>query len=365
MNMRSDTVADRFAGRAAAPTSPEGAARPSCQPQPPPAEATAAQQPPQVMPATRNRFRWTIALAGVVVLLAGSVAAKRITLYRPPVVVSYNTRLAELDTKLSRGLAAQLREAGFSFDAAIVSVEGPACQQAVCLVRGLRRGDLSGIPCPLIVRHVGKGSWSFAGMGGLAELKFSVDAEAEMRRLAESTPPQFPQVPSLATPIQSQHQTVAPFTQAFELWLSARTGGRQGQWLDLETGRCLTEPDWEYLFQTFNSSHWLRSNSLDLTAAVYPDGSYWLYTRDLAVVPVDARLWDEATPDKLASHPALRSARNVTRGSFSSERDQTDTYLFRAEEGSIGILRVLELNRASQELKIQYKLAPPAAKADA
>jgi hypothetical protein len=60
----------------------------------------------------------------------------------------------------------------------------------------------------------------------------------------------------------------------------------------------------------------------------------------------------------------LRSAPNVPRGSFSPARDQTDTYLFRAEEGTIGILRVLELNRASQELRIQYKLAPPAAKAD-
>jgi hypothetical protein len=37
-------------------------------------------------------------------------------------------------------------------------------------------------------------------------------------------------------------------------------------------------------------------------------------------------------------------------------RDQTDLFLSRA----IGILRRLEGNRASQDLRIQYKLAAPA-----
>jgi hypothetical protein len=298
------------------------------------------------------------------VLLAGTLVAKRINLYRPPVVASYNNRLAELDTKLSQAVASQLRGAGFEFDAAIVSVEGLACQQAVCLVKGLRRGDLVGLSGLLGVSHVGDGSWSFVGMGELAELKFTVDAAGEMRRLAESTPPQFPQVPTSATPIQSGRQTVAPFNRAFELWLSARTDGRQGQWLDLETGRCLTVPDWEYLLGSLSYSDWLCSNSLDLSATVYPDGSHWLFTRNLAVAPVDASLWDQATPANMISHSALRSAPSVLFRSVSPARDHTDTYLFRAEEGTIGILRVLEINRASQEVKIQYKLAPPATKAD-
>ncbi len=360
MNMPSDTVAARSGGRAAVPLASGSPARPSCQPQAPPAEATEGRQPSQVTTATRKPVWWTIVLLGATVLLAGSLAAKRITLYRPPVAVSYNNRLAELDTKLSRALANQLCTAGFEFDAAIVSVEGPACQRAVCLVKGLRRGDLTSVPALLAVRHAGNGLWSFAGMGELDELKFTVDAAPEMRRLAESTPPQFPQAPALARPMQSRHQTVSPFNRAFELWLSAPTDGRHGQWLDLETGRCLADPDWEYLVQPFNYAHWLRSNSLDLSAAVYPDGCYWLFPRDLAVAPVDAKLWDQATPDNLISHRALRSAPKVSRGLVSPARDQTDTYLFRTEEGSIGILRVLEINRASQEVKIQYELVHPA-----
>ncbi len=362
MQTRFNTLAAKSAGRE---TAPEAAARPSCQPQPAPAGAAAAQQRSQVTPATRKWVIWTIALAGVLVLLAGTLVAKRISLHRPPVAVSYNSRLAELDTKLSRTLASQLRAAGFEFDAAIVNVEGPACQRAVCLVKRLRRGDLIGLWGRVAGRHSRNGWWSFAGTGELANLNFNVEAAAEMQRLAESTPPEFLQVPAAATPIESPSQAASPFNRAFELWLSARTDGRRVQWLDLETGRCLTEPEWEYFVHGFSYSHWLGSNSLDLFAAVDPDGCHWLFTRHLAVAPVDARLWDQALPDDIVSHPALRSAPHRPRASFSPARDQTDTYLFRTEQGTIGILRVLERNHSSQEMRIQYKLVPPAAKADA
>jgi len=149
MQTRFNNVVAKSAGRATAPA----AARPSCQPQPAPAGAAAAQQRSQVTPATRKWVIWTIALAGVLVLLAGTLTAKRISLYRPSVAVSYNSRLAELDTKLSRALASQLQAAGYEFDAAIVSVEGPACQRAVCLVKRLRRGDLIGLWGRVAGRH--------------------------------------------------------------------------------------------------------------------------------------------------------------------------------------------------------------------
>ncbi len=359
MQTRFDHMAARPAARATAPTAPEAAARPSCQRPRPQAEATPDNPQSQFTPATRKRVRWTIVLAGVLVVLAGTLAASRINLNRPPVAASYNSRLAELDAKLSQALASQLRAAGFQFDVAIVNVEAPACQRAVCLVKGLRRGDLSDLPGLVAVDHLGNGSWSFSGMGELAGLNFNVNAAAEMRRLAESTPPDFLQVPTTATPIQSSGHAAAPFTRAFELWLSAKTETRPGQWLDLDAGRCLTEPDWEYLVHPFNYSHWLRTNSLDLSAAAYADGCCWLFTSHLAFTPADAKLWDQAPPGDVISHPALRSTRPSLRGAFSPKLDQTDTYLFQTEEGTMGILRVLELNRASRELRIQYKLATP------
>ena len=217
MKMQFSAVAARFVGRATAPIAPEAAARPSYQPQRPQAEAAPDNPHSQFIPATRKRARWTIALAGVLVLLAGTLVARRISLPRPAVAASYNSRLAELDTKLSRALANHLRAAGFEFDAAIVSVEGPACQRAVCLVKHLRRGDLIGLSGRMAGSHSGNGSWSFAGVGALAELKFSANAAAEMRRLAESTPPEFLQVPMAAAPIESRGQVASPFNRAFEL----------------------------------------------------------------------------------------------------------------------------------------------------
>ncbi len=163
MQTRSNNVAPKAAGRATAPAAPEAAARPSCQPQPAPGGAVAAQQLSQFTPATRKRLWWAIAVASVLVLVAGNLAAKRIsTPPRPSVAVSYSSRLAELDTKLSLALANRLRAAGYEFDAAIVSVEGPACQRAVCLVKQLCLGDLTGLWGRVAGLHSGNGSWSFA-----------------------------------------------------------------------------------------------------------------------------------------------------------------------------------------------------------
>ena len=102
MKTRFNDVTGKIAERATAPAAPEAAGRPSCLPQTPPAEAAAVQQASQVIPGKRKRFRWTIALIGVLVLVAGELAAKWMPLYRPPAVASYNSCLADLDRKLSR-----------------------------------------------------------------------------------------------------------------------------------------------------------------------------------------------------------------------------------------------------------------------
>jgi hypothetical protein len=358
MNTRLDTVGSKFAGSVAARTAPEAAARPSCQAQPSPAEDTAWKQS-KVAPGKRKNFRWGIALCGGLVLVVGSLAAQRISLTLftgRPAVVSYNHCLADLDTKLTRALASHLREAGFDFDAAVVSVEGPACERAVCLVKMLSRGDAMVSRCQIAGHHSGNGSWSFAGTGSLAEIKFDVDAAAEMRRLAENTPPDILQVPVSAAPIPLPGQTASPFDRAFDLCLSGGPDRGIVQWLDLETGRRLAEPDWEYWVSSTSYSQWLRRNSLDLTLVAY-GSCYHLLTRRLAVAPVDARLWDQAQPAEIVSHPALQVP-PPSLGSFSPVNDRMDTYVFRTEEGTFGILRVITFKCTAQELRIQYKLAP-------
>jgi hypothetical protein len=369
MKTRITAVAAPFARRAAATTAPPVSDRPSCQPPPLPTQTVAEDQHSQVTPTPHRRVRWIIVVAGVLVLLASTLAAKRITFYHAPPVASYNTCLAELDTKLSRALADQLRAAGFEFDAAIVSVEGPACQRAVSLVNGLRREDekgLSGVTARIAVRHAGNGTWSFAGARGLAALRFDVDAAAEMRRLAQSTPPEFPPVALVAPTLnQAKADAASPFVREYAVRLYAPAGGGRGDWLDLETGRCLTGADLDYYYENPRGYvDWCRTNGVDLSAAMYPDRSYWLFTRYLASAPVDGRLWEQATPEDIISHPALRSSRPLPQFFISPADDQTHTYLFRTQQGSFGILRVLEFNPVSRQLRIQYKLARQEAKAE-
>jgi len=365
MNTRINAVAARFARPAAVSTARRAASRPSCQPPLPPTQPVAEEQRSQVTPTPRRQFHWTIALAGVAVLVAGTLAAKRISFYRPPAVASYNTRLAELDTKLSRALAGQLRTAGFEFDAAIVSVEPPACQRAVCLIKELRRHDLTSVTGRMSVRHAGNGSWSFAGISQLATLQFSVDATAEMRRLLKSTPPEFPQAPlaELATE-RSERNPVAAVGQEITILLTSAALAERWQWLDFEGVRCLEEPDWDYFEHARAYLDWCRTNSVDVSAIFDSDQSYWLFASAMAIAPVAGKLWEQGTPENIILHPALRSIQPLLGRRFPPARDSTQAYLFRTREGTIGILRVLEFNPASRELKIQYKLAHPAAKAD-
>jgi len=302
------------------------------------------------------------------VLVAGELAAKWAPFYRPPAVASYNSRLAELDQKLSRELAGHLRAAGVDFDAAVVSVEAPACQRAVPLVKGESRQEAQGsasIKNQLTVRYAGNGIWSFAGTGELSALKFDVDAAAEMRRLAESTPPEFPQVAlPVLTPQQPIPDATSPFAREIRVVFNSTAPGERQEWIHLEEARMLIEPDLEYMEHPRVCLDWRRTNSLDLCAVVYADTNYWLITRCLVMAPVDGKMWQKATPEDILSHPGFRAVPQRRYEAISPAEDQTDTYLFRTEEGTVGILRLLEVNPSLRQLKIQYKLAAPAAKAD-
>ena len=366
MKLRFNGLATQFARRTAARTEPQATARASCQPPPSRAPTVSEEpQPAQVIPRPRKQFHWTIALVGVAVLLGGNLAAKRITFYRPAPVSSYNSRLAELDAKLSQALASQLHAAGFGFDAAIVSVEPPACERAFCLVKGLCREGPVTVKNRITARHAGNGKWSFAGMGELAGLNFDVDATAEMQRLAQSTPPEIPPVAQSALSLnQSGPHAASPFARELEVQLLAVTEGAQGQWLDFETARFLTEPDTDYFDGPGAYLEWCRTNSLDLSAVLYRDEGYWLFLSPAAITRVEAKLWEQATPEEIISHPGLRAIRQSHYSAISPAHDRSNTYLFRTQQGTFGILRLLEFDPVSRQVKIQYKLAQPRADAD-
>jgi len=367
MNTCSIAVAAGLARPAATPAAPTNAVKSNSAPPQQPTEAVRRHLRPRFAPATWKRTWWAAGLAVVGLLLAANLAATLIYRHRVPTVASYNSHVADLDRKLSSELAKQLRTAGFDFDAAIVSVESPACARALCLLKFLRREDHDSVTSVVggaLVRYAGNGFWAFTGTGKLAAFKFSVDASAEMRRLKEATPPEFPQAAMMAiTPTQFQRATLSAFNREVEAIVPACQGARP-QWLDLETGRCLTEPDSDYFAdQPSAQLDWLRTNGLDLVATVYRDGDYCLYPRHMAVAPVDEALWEQATPEAIASHPALRLIPHPVRSSIAPARGQVATYIFRTEEGTFGMLRVLGLDPSLSRLTIHYKLAPVGAKA--
>jgi hypothetical protein len=192
-----------------------------------------------------------------------------------------------------------------------------------------------------------------------------VDAKAEMRRLAKSTPPEVPPVALAAlTPNQPKPDAASPFVRECEVWLSAVTEGAQGHWLDLETAQCLTEPDRDYFDCADAYLHWCRTNGADLSVVVYPDQGYGLFLSPMAIAPVEGKLWEQATPEDIISHSGLRAIRQFRHIPISPTDHQIDTYFIRTEEGTIGILRVLDFNPASRQLRMQYKLARLGAKAD-
>lgn len=368
--MKTCSIADtaELARPAIIPVKPQDAAKPNAEPQQQRPDEVERNPRSQSVSATRKPYWWAAALVVVGLLLAGNLAAMLLNRPGVPAVASYNSRVADLDGKLSSELARQLRAAGFSFDAAIVSVESPACEHAVCLLKFLRRevddGVASGVG-GVLVRSSGNGSWSFTGNGDLTTLKFSVDASAEMRRLAEATPPEFPQAAAAIPPNQPPRDNLLGFSVEVETSMTASCETARRHWLDLETGRCLTEPELDYFVnRKALRLDWLRTNNLDLLAAVYHDRSYCYFPRHMTVAPVDGKLWEQATPEEIASHPALRSILNPIRSAASPPKGKIATYIFRTEQGTFGILRVLGLDPSQRQLKLHYKLANVGAKAN-
>lgn len=136
--------------------------------------------------------------------------------------------------------------------------------------------------------------------------------------------------------------------------------GRQSELFDLETGRQLREPT----FESFGNNAlaniaWIKTNGLDISGLVFDRTNVSCITYYLAAVPVERRLWADATPAQVATHPALAQIHDPKRTALSPERDGTDTFLFRTQEGTAGILQIRGVGPDSRSVKLRYKLARP------
>jgi len=301
-------------------------------------------------------------LVVVGLLLVANLSATFINHRRLPSGNSYHSRLAALDQKLSTALAKELRAAGFSFDALVLNVDSPTCHQAFCLVKFLRRktdDSARTIVGGVSAAHAGQGIWTFSGTGDLAGFGFSLDASAEMRRLAEVAPPEFA-LPLTTAPVMNQppKASAAAFSMEREFILPAAGKSARPMWLDLETGRCLIDPDRRYVATgPAVLSEWVRRNGLDVLATVDRDGSFCLYPRYMAMAQVDSKLWQQASSQEIASHPALQSMARPYGRALLFKGSEEGTYLFRTKDGTLGILQIQPTKASPLGLRMRWKLA--------
>ena len=130
--------------------------------------------------------------------------------------------------------------------------------------------------------------------------------------------------------------------------------------LDLETGRALLQPPFEY----FNSGAdaimaWIRSHHLDISCSVWSGGAACV-TYDMTLVAVEGKCWEETTEEELLGNPALAPGLPSPRRLLVLGPDRSDTYLFRTGQGTLGILRIVGLSQHIPGVNICYKLINPA-----
>ena len=130
--------------------------------------------------------------------------------------------------------------------------------------------------------------------------------------------------------------------------------------LNLETGHALLQPAADY----FNSRAdaivaWIQFNRLDISCFVWPCGAACV-TYNMTVVPAEGKCWEQTTEEELRDNPALAPVPHAPRRLLVLGKDRPDTYLFRTGEGTLGLLRLVDLGEKGRGVKVRYKLINPA-----
>ena len=130
--------------------------------------------------------------------------------------------------------------------------------------------------------------------------------------------------------------------------------------LDLETGRAVAEPPFE---KDFNAradaiTIWIRSQGLDVSCFRWSRGAACI-TYDMIIVPVAEKCWRETTEQELIRDPDLSPGQHSPRRLLLLGDNRPDTFIFRTGEGTLGVLRFVDLGSAGKGVKIRYKLINP------
>jgi hypothetical protein len=130
--------------------------------------------------------------------------------------------------------------------------------------------------------------------------------------------------------------------------------------LDLETGHALLQPSPEYFDSRPDTiTAWIRFNRLDISCFVWSCGAACV-TYDMTIVPVERKCWEQTSEEALRDNPALAPVPHSPRRLLVLGKDQPDTYIFRTGDGTLGMLRLVDLKVEGRGVKIRYKLINPA-----
>jgi len=146
--------------------------------------------------------------------------------------------------------------------------------------------------------------------------------------------------------------------EVIEAVLPETRSGQQRELFDLETGRRMPEPVFDY-GHARESITWIRNSGLDISGLVLQSGKPVCIGFYLAVVPVNHQLWNTITPGDLSAHPELMQMVDAKRPFIVPTEGGTDTFLFRTVEGTTGVLQVRGVTEDGRCVKIRYKLLSP------
>ena len=126
-------------------------------------------------------------------------------------------------------------------------------------------------------------------------------------------------------------------------------------WLDLDSGVLVTNQsvDWK----TRAGHEWIRTNGLDLVAAVSSRQLPVLTGFDLVVTPAPTNGWESVSATDVVQDWTLMQTEPQTTSTFGVAPGGPDCFLVQTREGGRGILQILGVTADGRAVKVRYKLA--------
>jgi hypothetical protein len=147
------------------------------------------------------------------------------------------------------------------------------------------------------------------------------------------------------------------FGPLVEAMLPAARSDGETEILDLQSGRCLTQPGLAHFHDDAVAlMTWIRANRLNISSRVWPDGSTACVTYNMTVVPVETKCWEQAGAEDMPDIPVLSPGQHSPRSLLVLGPGRPETYAFRTDAGRLGMLRLVGLSDDEQGVRIRYKL---------